>query len=449
MLNRKIGIAAVAMFLLTLPVVAFATTTRLEGMSLPGDYTSDFTSIYGWPSSLTGVGNLVYGELGNDLSPKGYPAKQWQGWERSMGAVLPGLWNGKYGAWAIHLREQTPGLGQGDNTSGTNAGNSGFDPNTNTNQAFDIMWAKKFGTSSLGIQMNRSYNELTDEIPGTTWTFKQDFAANEAAGVGSNLYRNIMGYGAGWSMEMNPNTTADFSLLYQKRTFENSQTNVNKYSDDGGSNYSVGFRAMHKCTPNMTVVPVVKFYSYDLSTQSTVGAATTSASNTLKGWQLGAAGNWTIGSNDLFVLGATLAQNTLDEESNVLGVVGTANGYAIGGAFNPKLKATETVMPEIFMALETHVNPWLTLRLGATKGTFNTLKIEGSTGVANTSQTITLKGSPFAMNTGASVKLGTLTFDTLLDNLFFTNPFAQLMGSSNANFWYAEVFPKVSVSYRW
>ena len=73
MLNRKLGFVFAAVMLMALPVVSSATTARLEGMSLSPDYTTDFTAIYGWPSAITGVGNLVYTDLGN---PK------------AMGAVL-------------------------------------------------------------------------------------------------------------------------------------------------------------------------------------------------------------------------------------------------------------------------------------------------------------------------------------------------------------------------
>jgi len=50
--------------LVALPVVAFAQTSRVEGMSIQGDYIKDYTAIYTYPSAITNVGNLVYGELG-------------------------------------------------------------------------------------------------------------------------------------------------------------------------------------------------------------------------------------------------------------------------------------------------------------------------------------------------------------------------------------------------
>src|SRR5437773_6175140 len=104
MFTRKLSIIAVA-FLSLLPVAASASTSRLEGMALPGDYTMDYTAIYSWPASITGLGNLVYGELGSLNTSSS---------DLAMGAVLPNLWDGRYGAWSIHLRQSTPQLGQGD-----------------------------------------------------------------------------------------------------------------------------------------------------------------------------------------------------------------------------------------------------------------------------------------------------------------------------------------------
>jgi hypothetical protein len=431
MLNRKLGIISAALCLMAMPVVAFATTSRLEGMAIANDYSNDFTAVYGWPASITSVGNLVYAELGDN--------------DHAMGAFLPNLWEGRYGTWAIHLRDATPVLGTGGTTSSGNPGSWGWDPNSNYNQSFDINWGKKFGTNSLGLQFNRSFNQMKDEIPGTTWSFKNDYSASLS--TTGNFDRNIMGVAAGLGFDINPKTTGEVSVLWQNRTFENStnQGAGQKYSDDGGSNYQFGFRAAHKCTPTMTLVPVFKMYNFDLSTKSFNGTTTVSAANSIKGWQIGAAGNWTIGSNDLFVLGATFAQNTLEEESGVYSLP----YYNESWDYSKKLKATESIMPEVFMALETQVNPWLGLRFGAHKGMFRTLKVEGTTSESGVAQTYTVHDSPFYMNAGSSVKLGNLVFDSVLDYYFFQNPIAQILGTENASYDGWALFPKISATYRW
>lgn len=443
MFNRTYRFIIGAALLAAMPVVAQASTSRLEGMALPGDYTKDYTAIYGWPSSLVGVGNLVYGELGNQLF---VPAtRQPNSSERAMGAVLPNLWDGKYGIWALHLRETTPGLGQGDVMTGPNPGQSGFDPNENTNEAFDLMWGKKFGDTNFGLRLNRSFNKGETEVPGATTDFEFDGAGTLNQGT-PDLARNILGIGGGLGFAMNDKTNAEVSVLYQSRTFEANNGPNNKFEDNGGSTYLLQGRMMWKWQPNVLVVPVVKFYNFDLGTKQTNGANVTTFDNSLKGWSAGLAGNWALGSNDLFVLGGTFAQNTLDQQSDVFGL----RGGVLNGIFtSDTLKAKETSSPQVFMALETQVNSWLTLRFGANKGVFHTYKVEGRAGTGG--KTVTLKDSPFAMNVGAGVKVGSLMFDAVLDNLFYNNPAAQFLNSGDGGqFWNSSyVFQKVSATYTW
>lgn len=440
--KHSLRILAGAALLMALPVLASASTSRLQGMALPGDYTKDFTAIYGWPASVTSVGNLVYGELGNQLSntTTGMP----NGTERAMGAVLPNLWDGKFGVWAIHLRSQTPALGQGDVMTGPNPGQGGFDPNDNQNESFDIMWGKKFGSTSLGLRVNRSFFSSEDELPGVTTLFEADGPGTANTGD-PNLARNVFGFGAGMGFELSANTSAELSLLYQNRSFETSNSPTNKYQDDGGTNYMFAGRMMWKWQPNVLVVPVAKFYSFDLSQKFVNAGTTTTFDNSIKGWQAGVAGNWALGSNDLFVLGATIAQNKLDVQNDPFNL----NGGVLGGfGFSDEFEATETFMPQVFMSLESQVNSWLTLRLGANKAAVHTYKVkDNETGA---SQTLTLKDSPFNMAIGASVKAGALTFDAVMDDNFYNNPIAQLMGSDNANYWWNDTaFNKVSVTYTW
>ena len=432
--NSKRLIAAAAL-LLALPVVANAQTSRVEGMALQGDYIKDYTAIYGWPSQLPNVGNLVYAEVGNNLinGNTGYPSTS----DRAIGAVLGNLWEGRFGTWAIHLREEATALGQGDNFSQPGPGLGGGDPNENTNESFDIMWGKKFGTTNFGLRLNRSMFKNENTAPGVVTTFEFD---PFSGGGDENFARNSMGYGAGIGFEMNPQTMVELSFLYQSRTFENS-TNTgtpgtsNSYEDDGPTTYVAAARAMWQWTSNCFIMPVFKWYSYDLSTKTDIGGTATTAENSLHGWQIGAAGNWQLGQNDLFVLGLTFAQNKLEQDDDIFGLAG-------GLGWNDALEATETLTPQVFAALETHVNSWLTLRFGANKGAFQKLKAEGTVGAApgqavSTETTL----STFNMNIGAGVKVGTLQFDAILANNFYQN--LGWIGSGQAG----SYFPKVTATY--
>lgn len=375
-----------AMALLALPVSAFAQTSRVEAIHVQGDYIKDYTGIFTYTSGITNVGSLAYGELGNVNGSTTF--------DRGVGVVLGNLWDGNLGAWGIFLREETPQLGQGDAFSQPAPGAFGFDPNTHTNESFDIMWGKKFGTMSLGLRINRSYFRFQEDLAGVVTELEFD----APQGGDPNLTRNIMGFGAGVGFELNPNAAVEVNVLYQSRTFVNDDPPVDT-ENDGGATYQFAARMMWMYQPNWMIVPVFKWYNYDLSV--TDNAAATSAEASLSGWQVGAASNWTLGANDLLVFGVTLAQNTVDDEGGPLGL-------------GPDTKLTETFMPQLFAGLETHVNNWLTFRFGAEKGMFHTIETENS--VAATSEEI--NDSPFSMTLGTGVKLGSLQLDAILSDIF-------------------------------
>lgn len=411
-IKRFTLIAAVAFMV---PAVAFASTARMTGLNIPGDYTKDYTGMFTYISSVNSTGNLIYAETGTMI-----------GWttleDRGMGAVLPNLFDGRAGVWAIHMRHYNAALGQSYWGAPINGGFGSYDPNTNTNysESFDIMWGHKMGSANVGLRLNRQFDSYDD---GT----------ETVEGNGTNG-RNVMGFGGGIGFDMNENTNIEVGALFQQRSFDEGDAPLDE-TDDGGSAYLVAARAWMKRGGNMTLVPVAKIWSIDQSTTTTDG--TVSASDKLSGWQIGAAGNWTIGQDDLYVLGVNLVGNKEDMDPD---------------------SWTESLMPNIFMALETHLNPWLTFRCGAQNSVFATYKLE-SGGV-----TQTWKESDFSFMMGTTVKIGSMQFDAVLDPAFFNNPFAQLTGNTNAVFEGAgyypgsraaggptngTVFPQVSLTYTW
>ena len=427
---RRVILAAAA--LMALPTLALAQTSRVEGMALQGDYIKDYTGIYTYTSGVVNVGNLVYGELGNFLvNPNsGNPITG----DRSVGAVLQNLFDGRLGSWAVHLREETPSLGQGDNFAQPNFGSNGYDPNRNLNESFDVMWGRKYGTTSLGLRLNRSnYRAKVEPLPpGVETNFEFD-----PTGSTNNLGRNLWGFGGGLGFEMNANTNAEVSLLYESRTFQN-EVGATRTEDDGPSTYMVAGRAMYQWQPNIMLIPVFKYYTFDLSTKST---APSSFDNSLRGWQAGMAGNWTVGNNDLFILGLTFAQNRIEQEEAVFAV--DEDPTTPGTQAMASGTATETLAPEVFAALETHVNNWLTLRFGAKKGAYSKLKVEPDAPPADAGGNSELTTSPFDMSLGAGVKLGTLQLDAIMSDIF-----PQTLGG-----WFSNApggivsFPKVTATY--
>jgi hypothetical protein len=424
-----------------LPVVANAQTSRVEGMDLQGDYIKDYTGMYTYTSSVNNVGNLVYGELG--VSPSVLPFPASIPVDRSVGAVMGDLWEGRYGAWAVHLREFTPQLGQGDRVSSPAPGDLGFDPNFHANESFDLMWGKKFGTTSLGLRLNRSVAQVEADngAYGTITNLEYDWGTSPDDTSFANLSRNILGFGGGLGFELSPTMNLELGVLWQNRSYQITDVvgaATQASEEDGPTTYQVAARAWWQWKPNVMVVPVFKWTSYDLSTKNFGGPT---LDNSLKSWQVGAAGNWTIGSNDLFVLGATFAQNRVEQQTAVLavpfpdptvnppsGLVTTDNG-----------KITETFAPQVFAALETHVNSWLTLRLGANKGAWHNVEIVNNTAPA---ADLKWKDSPFSMNLGAGVKVGTLQLDGVLNPNFANNGLYLFSGNSTD-----PLFAKVTATY--
>jgi hypothetical protein len=108
-------------------------------------------------------------------------------------------------------------------------------------------------------------------------------------------------------------------------------------------------------------------------------------------------------------------------------------------------------MPTLFASLETHVNSWLTLRVGGRKGVFYSEKFEATVAETEENPAGTNEWkeswSPFQFFTGAGVKLGTLQFDATLAQDFFHNPATYITGSPNGQNYYSALFPKVTATY--
>ncbi len=378
--------------LAVIPAVAFASSARVQGLNVPGDYVKDYTGMYTYLSGVGSVGNLVYAEPGN-------------GGNNAMGAVLGNLWEGRLGTWGVNLRRFAPALGQnnaGDPFTTTNLGIS--DPNQ-TGEAFDLLWGHKMGSGSLGLRLNRSF-------------ISNETAAGTTEGNGT-LGRNVWGLGAGFGFAMNSNTDVEISGLFQNRGFKGTNAaTFDAAADDGGSSYQLAARAMRKAGGNLTLIPVAKLYSFDVSS---VSAAAVTSNIKLTGWQFGLAGNWALGSDDLFILGGQFVNNKVES--------------TVGAAATTEL--SETYYPNVFMSLETHTNSWLTLRFGAQNAMMYSAKLDNGTSVQ------TVKAHAFNFNLGATAKAGSLAFDAVLTPNFFNNPVGATFNNGLGN----NPFTRVSATY--
>jgi len=430
---------------LAFPVIAGASTSRLAGMGTQGDYTKDYTNIFGYPSCISQVGNLVYGELGVVTDYDNNYSEYFSTEDRSVGAVLGNLFDGKYGTFGFHMREYSPALGTGSQPyiqynayendeylfgSGFETYEQYLDPNVPGDmnytpywnyygtESFDLMWGKKFDKMSLGLRLNRS-NYKYEHTVGSVTSTDEGYAPYD---------RNIFGLGLGVGYENSPKLSTELGLLYQSRTFKYEDTG-GVYENDGGGAYLVSARAMWQWQPTVLVVPVARIYSFDLSTKNTpTGGASVTTDATQSGWQFGVAGNWTLNQKDLFVTGVTFASNKWDNK--------TADDTW-----------TESIMPTLFASLETKVNPWLTLRFGGRKGVFYSTKHEYLDSESDEAITNKENWSPFQFFLGTGVKMGTLQFDATLAQDFFHNPATYVSAPSDNGNYYSPLFPKVTATY--
>lgn len=404
MRNRWMGGLAAAWIALVVPAVGGASVARIAGLNVPGDFVkTDDTGMFTYLSEVNSAGNLAWIEAGS--------ARQSFG-DHGMGAVIPGLFGERYGVWSFNLRQMHPALGQGGPEDPVNTG--GWDPDyANTGEAFDVLWGHKLGAGNLGLRFNRTF-------------VSQDDGTDTQEGDG-NYGRNILGFGAGYDFEMDEKTQIQMAGLYQLRSYEYSATD----KSDGGNALLIAARALRKCGGNVHVIPAVKYYSFDNSYLS----GTTTVTEKQSGWQAGAAGNWIVGTGDLLVFGAQVAGNKFEEPGDQ--------------------EYSSTYMPNVFLALETHLTPWLAFRAGANNAMFYSYKHQFTGGEQK------WKNHEFTFNIGTSVKLGSLMLDATLDPAFLQNPFAQLMGGSSAFYyvqwddrstggsWGTLAFPQVSATYTW
>jgi hypothetical protein len=397
-LTRILSVVALAA---VIPAVASASASRVAGLNVPGDYIKDYTGIFTYVSGVTAVGNLVYAEPNAGTE--------------QVGTVLGNLWEGRLGTWGVHLRRFHPTLGQASVLDPMTVSAYQLAPgitfgDLNTNgESFDLMWGQKMGTGSFGLRLNRSF-------------ISQETTAGTTEGDGT-LGRNIWGVGAGFGFNMNEDTDVEIGALFQNRSFQGTDFNTpDAAADDGGTTYLLAGRMFMKSSGNLMWVPVAKYYSFDLSSvDASVPAVRTDAQ--LTGWQAGIAGNWSIGSDDLLVLGLNFVGNRIE----------VTNGT------NPTQEITENYYPNSFLALESHVNSWLTLRFGAQNAVLYSVKEELGSPVVTT----TTKVHAFSYNMGAGTKIGSLMLDATLTSGFWNNPVSAVWNNGLG----ADPFPRVSATY--
>jgi len=327
--------------------VAFATTARVRSLANTGDYISDDSAVNRWYSTLTSFGNQVNAEMG-----------QWNGssladtrglsWTQSCGE------DGKYGTYRISLNENAidhPGFwignpfyqvhvpGNVDNLGDPLALNLWDDTPMNK---WDIAGAWELGEAiSLGVSVTQS-----------KWS-------GEDQTVDAKASNSFVTLGAGITWSNNDNMVLDGSLTYGMAGGDVS-LGTQSVEWDSKTAVDIAARLFYDWKDNVTLVPVVEYATSEYALSVTqVGAppvdtlATPNGEN-ISDFMLGLGMNMDVNQDNMLVFALEFMSRTTEISNPTTAV-------------NDDLKTTQTYLPTVRLALETHVTSWMSTRVGAAK----------------------------------------------------------------------------------
>jgi len=444
-----------ALLVVALPHVASASSARVEGLGLQNDYVMDYTNVFVYPSLVGQYQNLVYGDLGRKDVTGGTLSdfqdnnqSNTNDANRAMGAILGNLWGGKAGVWSLHFNENATPMSSA-------LGAQYF--NRNANEALDLIWGYKFQKMSLGITLNKSYSSeelqngtiiIRPFTPGGSVTTVTQFNTRQfyntiASAVGSQDWNSTC-VGAGASFDLGGSdkpTTLDVSGQLRWLTFEQSDTtNATKFEDQGGVSYAVNARLHWGKSEDFHLMPVVNYYHLDLGAKFSDRTATNNQSfdRTAMGFAGALVGSWKLRDSDWFWLGANYEMSKIDLE----GVGGPINDPVTGQQISDggHVEVNYQNAPGIFGALESNLWPWFSVRLGAGKPLFSTLKITDK----DTPELETkYKDSPLQYSVGVGFHFAKIDIDALVNQDFAFSGGWFSSGNSETP------FSKLSATYRW
>jgi len=413
----KSALAAVVLSLA--PVAAQASTARIEGLGLQGDYVQDYTNIYNYPSSIVRYQNLVYGNWGrkdvsggdlSDFQDNNPTAPFLVNADRSMGAYLS-ICKRLPGTWGVQLNENR------------NALSPAYGPQywgRQGNEGITLLWGNKLGQkAALGITLEKSGSRAEDATDILFPFFEQATPTLSASGlvntrqimneinasIGATTGRNSWGVGAGLSTNWSSHGRdhlAELGVHYRNNSLhEEDQAAGTLLEDNGNTDFAVNARMQCAVSDNSYLTPVINWYSMDRGTQftdNTTPANDTDFDNKVSGFNVGLSETWVLRETDMLVLGVSVNREKIDYEDPTVG----------GGPFT----ITYMNSPTVFGSLEAHPTHWWHVRMGASKPVWNKLTIEQT-------NKVTIKDSPFNYAVGTGFRLGnSLDLDAVVNQDF-------------------------------
>jgi len=394
--TRKILLFTV--LLLMAPVLATASTARLDGLGVIPTFVDDYANIFAYPVSVTRFPGVVIGELGS-MSTDGL-------WGRGFGLTMGLGQDNAYGVFGMMLRENSwfPNVPDMAGERGTQ---------------FDLLWGMNFGKASLGVRLDRTSSEL-EFVDGPTWSplFLYTWGGAEPD---VNEF-NTTGFGLSAEMQVREADRLEATFEYRTLSFQLCGIFTDpdaKLEDKGQPSYSVTGRGFFAMAENMTLVPMVQYLKADYSWEFKSAAATNpSADKTATGITAGIGCKVDVGS--FFMFGLGFSQWT--DKGDYSGITAGTESY--------EFKSTS--LPFFFGCLETPVKDWLTVRFGARKNLINQdvviedfdgtkVEYKSKNGIIPMFDFVPPYGEPFCFSMGLGFKFGDLDLDaTLNDSYPFT-----------------------------
>jgi hypothetical protein len=342
----RIALASILVLMLGASI-ASATTSRVNSLARTGDYISDDSAVNRWYSTLSSFSNQVNVEAG-----------QWDGASlvdtRGIGWIHACGEDGKWGTYRITLNENSldhPGFwignpfysvhvpGYADNLGDPLApGAPGLWNDTPMNK-WDLAGGWELGEAiALGLSITQS-----------KWSAED--TANQAEA--SNSFVTV---GAGVTWTNNENMVLDGAITFGSAGGDAS-VGTTSVEWDSKTAFDIAARLFYDWKDYVTVVPVVEFASSEYSLTRTATPANPIPNpngDKIGDFMIGLGLNMDINQDNMLVFAIEYMRRTWEY----------ANEDTVGANL---AKTTESFMPTIRLALETHITSAITTRVGGAK----------------------------------------------------------------------------------
>jgi hypothetical protein len=380
-MNKLFAVVLSVLFVVAAAAPLMATDARQESMAFVGNYIEDDYNIFTWYATLPSYSNMVWIGMQDLNRNDGNDMFYYLGASYGLGS------ENKYGTIAMFLYDYSVGISP-MTYSPWEEGPGVF--SQSLDNKFTMLYAYPMEKMSLGLFFSRADRAAKNE--GEELTTAQEY---------HYAYTTL---GAGLRFDMGEKVYTDVAVDLNIGSFKD---NFNEYSGYGevtaDANKMYGFRGrmFYQWNETITWVPYASFRMFDFSLK----ADSTDFADTHFG-----------DKGMMFNIG--LGANIKVNEDNLLVFALEPYGYEKYEPSNPPTGETGefkvTTMPRLFLALESDVKDWLTLRAGASKDLYKDESKHEMQGVVPDKSTFT--GTSFDFYLGLGFHVADFDIDAVIDN---------------------------------